>query len=129
MGLAPRTPRVLVASAREHPVAVALEERGYMLLRARTGAAASLIHRSVDVERLQTFCFQVEPQEVRQTSIDASCLLGHGENVVAGHLSDELRMCLVDVLLDLLDELVVVRCADDLAALAVDDLGHRAPFG
>src|SRR2546422_6289730 len=40
MGLAPRTPRVLVASAREHPVAVALEERGYMLLRARTGAAA-----------------------------------------------------------------------------------------
>src|SRR3989449_2722033 len=40
MGLAPRTRRVLVASAREHPVAVALEERGYMLLRARTGAAA-----------------------------------------------------------------------------------------
>src|SRR3989442_8258559 len=40
MGLAPRTPQVLVASAREHPVAVALEERGYMLLRARTGAAA-----------------------------------------------------------------------------------------
>ena len=40
MGLAPRTPQVLVASAREHPVAMALEERGYILLRARTGAAA-----------------------------------------------------------------------------------------
>src|SRR5207245_2705744 len=40
MGLAPRTPQVLVVSARDHPVAVALEEHGYILLRARTGAAA-----------------------------------------------------------------------------------------
>src|SRR5207244_3045677 len=41
MGSAPRTPHVLVVSAREHPVAAALEQHGYIVLRARTGAAAA----------------------------------------------------------------------------------------
>src|SRR5437870_575210 len=41
MGSAPRTPHVLVVSAREHPVAAALEQHGYVGLRARTGAAAA----------------------------------------------------------------------------------------
>src|SRR3989449_7212861 len=40
MGVAARTPHVLVVSAREHPVALALEQHGYVVLRARTGAAA-----------------------------------------------------------------------------------------
>jgi len=40
MGSAPRTPHVLVVSAREHPVAAALEQHGYIVLRARTGAVA-----------------------------------------------------------------------------------------
>jgi diguanylate cyclase (GGDEF)-like protein len=40
-GLTARTPRVLVVSTREHPVAAALEERGYTVLRAPTGAAAA----------------------------------------------------------------------------------------
>jgi len=40
MGAVSRTPQVLVVSAREHPAAVALEEHGYIVLRARTGAVA-----------------------------------------------------------------------------------------
>jgi len=40
MGVASRTPHVLVVSVREHPVAPALEQHGYIVLRARTGAAA-----------------------------------------------------------------------------------------
>src|SRR2546422_1232797 len=38
MGLAPRTARVLVGSAREDPVGVAVEERGFMVVRGRHGA-------------------------------------------------------------------------------------------
>ena len=40
MGAVSRTPQVLVVSAREHPAAVALEEHGYIVLRARAGAVA-----------------------------------------------------------------------------------------
>src|SRR3989442_4359413 len=40
MGSAPRTPHVLVVSASEHRVAAALEQHGYIVLRARTGAVA-----------------------------------------------------------------------------------------
>src|SRR3989449_10989134 len=40
MGVAARPPHVLVVSAREHPAAPALEQHGYIVLRARTGAAA-----------------------------------------------------------------------------------------
>ena len=40
MGAVSRTPQVLVVSAREHPAAVALEEHGYVVLRARAGAVA-----------------------------------------------------------------------------------------
>ena len=40
MGTVSRTPQVLVVSAREHPAAVALEEHGYIVLRARAGAVA-----------------------------------------------------------------------------------------
>jgi len=40
MGAVSRTPQVLVVSAREHPAAVALEEHGYIVLRARGGAVA-----------------------------------------------------------------------------------------
>ncbi len=40
MGAVSSTPQVLVVSAREHPVALALEERGYIVLRARGGAVA-----------------------------------------------------------------------------------------
>src|SRR5712691_7037375 len=40
MGAVSRAPLVLVASAREHPVALALEQHGYIVLRARSGAVA-----------------------------------------------------------------------------------------
>jgi len=40
LGLASRTPQVLVVSAREHPVGLALEQHGYIVLRARAGAVA-----------------------------------------------------------------------------------------
>jgi len=40
MGLEARTPQVMVVSAREHAVAAALEQQGYIVLRARTITAA-----------------------------------------------------------------------------------------
>ncbi len=52
-------------------------------------------------------------------------LLGHAEHVVPAQLPDELRMGVADVALDLLHELVIGLCADDLATFAIDHLAHR----
>src|SRR6266511_857695 len=51
-------------------------------------------------------------------------VLGHGEDVFARHLSDQLGLRFANVPLDLADELVVALGLNDLAAFTVDDLRH-----
>jgi hypothetical protein len=58
----------------------------------------------------------------------ASGFLRHRENVLTGELADELGVVAVDVVGDVSDEFVIVIAADDLAAFAVDELGHLDSF-
>src|SRR5918996_1667505 len=61
------------------------------------------------------------------SSASPSLVLGHRQEVVAGHRPDQVGMVVFDVLLGLGQQRLLVVGADHLAALAVDRLRHLIP--